>query len=69
MGGLRDATTDLQALEAELSSTQIEQAKSKALDLEGTVSRPAAAHGCTGWPGEFNDIPTPPPPDLQRFCR
>jgi hypothetical protein len=68
-GGLRDATTDLQALEAELSSTQIEQAKSKARDLEGTVSRPAAAHGCTGWPGEFNDIPTPPPPDLQRFCR
>jgi hypothetical protein len=34
MGGLRDATTDLQALEAELSSTQIEQAKSKAATLK-----------------------------------
>jgi len=68
-GGLRDAVTDLQALEAELSSAQVEQAKSKARELEGTMSRSAVAHGCTGWPGEFNAIPSPPPPDLQRFCR
>jgi hypothetical protein len=68
-GGLRDAMTDLQSLEAELSSTQVEQAKSKAREREGTMSRSAAAHGCTGWPGEFGVIPSPPPPDLQRFCR
>lgn len=68
-GGLQDAMADLQALEAELSSTQIEQAKSKARELEGTMSRSAAAHGCTGWRGEFDVIPTSPPPDLQRFCR
>ena len=68
-GGLRDAMTDLQALEAELSSTQVEQAKTKARELEGTASRSAAAHGCTGWPGEFDVIPSPPPPDVQRFCR
>jgi TPR repeat protein len=67
--GLRDAMTDLQALEAELSSTQVDQAKSKAREREGTMSRSAASHGCTGWPGEFDAIPTPPPPDLQRFCR
>lgn len=68
-GGLRDAMTDLQALEAQLSSTQVEQAKSKARELEGTMSRSAVAHGCTGWAGELNVIPSPPPPDLQRFCR
>jgi hypothetical protein len=68
-GGLRDAMTDLQALEAELSGTQVGRAKSKARELEGTMSRSAVAHGCTGWPGEFDVIPTPPPPDLQRFCR
>lgn len=68
-GGIRDAMTDLQTLEAELSSTQVEQAKSKAREREGTMSRSAAAHSCTGWPGEFDVIPSPPPPDLQRFCR
>jgi hypothetical protein len=68
-GGLRVSMTDLQALEAELSGTQVEQAKGKARELEGTMSRSAVAHGCTGWPGEFDAIPSPPPPDLQRFCR
>jgi hypothetical protein len=68
-GGLRASGTDLQALEAELSSAQVEQAKNKARDLERTTTRSAVAHGCTGWPGEFDVIPTPPPPDLQRFCR
>ncbi len=68
-GGLSDSMTDLQALEAELSSTQLEQAKTKARDREGSMSRQAVARGCTGWPGEFDKIPTPPPPDLQRFCR
>ncbi len=67
--GLHDSQTDLQALEAELSSAQIEKAKTKARDLEGTMTRTTVAHGCTGWAGEFDAIPTPPPPDLQRFCR
>jgi hypothetical protein len=68
-GGLRAATPDLQALEAELSSTQVESAKSKARKLEGSMTRSAVAHGCTGWHGELDIVPTPPPPDLQRFCR
>jgi TPR repeat protein len=67
--GLRTLTTDLQALEAELGSTQVEQAKTKARELETGTSRKVTAHGCTGWRGEFDDIPTAPPPDLQRFCR
>jgi len=60
---------DLQELEAALGSNQVEQAKSKAREMESTVTRTVAAHGCTGWPGEFDAVPTPPPPDLQRFCR
>jgi len=67
--GLQASGADLQALESELSSSQIEQAKTKARSLEDTMTRSAVAHGCTGWPGEFDVIPTPPPPALQRFCR
>ena len=60
---------DLQSLESELSTSQVEQAKTKARDLETRVTRSVVAHGCTGWRGEFDDVPSPPPPDLQRFCR
>lgn len=67
--GNRRIATDLQALEAGLGSSQVEQAKTKARELEGSVTRSVSAHGCTGWPGEFDAIPAPPPPDLQRFCR
>jgi uncharacterized protein len=67
--GQRSISPDLQALEAELSSTQIEQAKTKARQLEGSTDRSVMAHGCTGWRGEFDDVATPPPPDFQRFCR
>jgi TPR repeat protein len=68
-GGLRATRADVQALEAELSSTQLEDAKSRARAIEGGTARSAVAHGCTGWQGEFDVVPTPPPPDLQRFCR
>jgi hypothetical protein len=67
--GLQVNSTDLQALEANLSGNEIERAKTKARHLEGTTSRSVVGHRCTGWRGEFDDIPTPPPPDIQRFCR
>lgn len=67
--GLHDSLTDLQTLEAQLTPAQIEQAKRRARDMEATMTRAVMAHGCTGWPGEFDAIPAPPPPDLQRFCR
>lgn len=67
--GQRSIATNLQALEAELSSTQLELAKTKAREFETSTNRSAMAHGCTGWRGEFDDIATPPPPDIQRFCR
>jgi TPR repeat protein len=67
--GNRRVAGDLQALEADLGTNQVEQGKTKAREMEGSVTRSVSAHGCTGWPGEFDAIPTAPPPDLQRFCR
>ena len=67
--GNRRVASDLQALEAELGSNRVEAAKTKAREIESSVTRSVNAHGCTGWPGEFDEIPAPPPPDLQKFCR
>ncbi len=67
--GNRRVAGDLQALEADLGTNQVEQAKTKARDMEGSVSRSVVARGCTGWAGEFDAVPATPPPDLQRFCR
>lgn len=64
--GNQSVSTDLQSLEAELSGTQVEQAKTKARSIG---IRSALADGCSGWRGEFQAIPTPPPPELQRYCR
>jgi TPR repeat protein len=47
---------------------QISQAKAQARDLEQVVIRAVTARGCSGWDGEFDEYPTPPPPKLQRFC-
>lgn len=59
----------LAELQAVLSNEQIDDAKSKARDLEQTANRVVVSRGCTGWQGEFNAIPTPPPPEIQSFCR
>ena len=47
---------------------QISSARTKARDLEQFVVRAVSSRGCAGWEGEFAEIPTPPPPMLQRFC-
>jgi TPR repeat protein len=47
---------------------QIAEAKAKARDLEQTVIRAVNARGCTGWDGEFDENPAPPPPKLQPYC-
>ncbi len=67
--GNTSTTSDLQLLEPQLGSTQVELAKTKARQLESSVTRAVVAQGCTGWPGEFDRVPTAPPPDLQHFCR
>jgi TPR repeat protein len=47
---------------------KITEAKAMARDLEHVVIRAVNSRGCSGWEGEFDEIPTPPPPELQRFC-
>ena len=51
-----------------LTTDQIAQAQAKARDLEQVVIRAVTARGCSGWDGEFDEFPAPPPPQLQRFC-
>jgi TPR repeat protein len=59
----------LAALEGDLGSNRVEEAKSKVRELEQTAGRSVVSRGCTGWSGEFELIPRPPRPDIQRFCR
>ena len=67
--GLRNSADDMKQIEAEITNAQIEQARSRMRELQATTSRSVVSRGCTGWQGEFNSIPTTPPPDLQAFCR
>jgi TPR repeat protein len=57
---------DLQTLEANLFTKEVEQAKTAARHVG---ARSTLAHGCTGWSGEFQPVPAPPPPETQRYCR
>jgi TPR repeat protein len=68
--GYSAANADLSELDRGglLTIDQISQAKSQARDLEQVVIRAINARGCSGWQGEFDELPTPPPPQLQRFC-
>jgi len=67
--GNQSLDSELQQLETDLTSAQIEQAKTEVRKLQATVLREVAARGCTNWPGEFDELPAPPPPKLQPFCR
>jgi TPR repeat protein len=64
------AGADLNEIESggNLTTDQVSQAKAKARDMEQVVIRAVTARGCSGWDGEFDEFPTPPPPKLQRFC-
>jgi TPR repeat protein len=64
------ASTDLAELEGGgyLTLAQISEAKAKVRDLEQNVIREVNSRGCSGWEGEFDEYPTPPPPILQPFC-
>ena len=68
--GYSAASADLGELDHSgfITMDQITDAKAKARDLEQVVIRAVTARGCSGWDGEFDEFPTPPPPKLQRFC-
>ena len=67
--GNQAVASELLELESALGTQKVEQARTKARDMQQIVSRAVVAHGCSGWPGEFNTIPVPPPPDIQVFCQ
>jgi TPR repeat protein len=67
--GVKSAEAPLRELEGDLGSNGTEAAKTRARDMENSVLRSVNAHGCDDWQGEFDEIPTVPPPNLQRFCR
>lgn len=67
--GYEAAGADLNQARSHLLAGEIERAGTKARDMEQVVIRAVSARGCSGWDGEFAEFPTPPPPNLQRFCR
>ena len=66
--GNQTVATELAALEANLGSKRVDEAKTKAQDLEQMVMRAVVSRGCE-YVGALDPVPTPPPPDVQRFCR
>jgi uncharacterized protein len=68
--GYAAAAPDLTELDNSgyITMNQVMEAKAKAHEMEQFVIRAVTAKGCSGWQGEFDEFPTPPPPKLQRFC-
>jgi len=66
--GVPEAQAPLQLLEGDLGSTGTERAKTETRELEPKVLRSNNARGCTGWSGELDKIPSPPPL-LDATCR
>lgn len=64
------ASTDLSEIRSGgyLTLAQINEAQARAQELEQVVIRAVNSHGCTGWDGEFDEMPTPPPPSLHPYC-
>jgi len=67
--GMAPAGEHLRELEAQLGTTNTEKAKVEARSRKNRVSRSILANGCSGWSGELDQIPSPPPPDVHQFCR
>lgn len=64
------ASTDLAEIRSSGSLTlaQINEAQVRAQELEQVVIRAVNSRGCSGWDGEFDEMPTPPPPTLHPYC-
>ena len=67
--GNKSLDDDLRRLEADLGATQMEAAKSESRRLIEQASRAVTAHGCTGWSGEMDALPSTPPPKILPMCR
>jgi hypothetical protein len=62
------AATPMSDLESFMGTSATESAKTRARELENTVTRAAHASSCQGWVGELDEVPTVPPPELRKFC-
>jgi uncharacterized protein len=64
------AGTDLSQIRSSghLTLAQLNEAENRAHELEQVVTRAANSRGCAGWDGEFDELPTPPPPTLHPYC-
>jgi TPR repeat protein len=67
--GVSEAVIPVSELESEFGSKQTEAAKDLARELRDRTLRAKHANGCTGWDGELDRIPTPPPLETQHYCR
>lgn len=63
------AEPKLAEYESSLGSTKVEALKSRVRELQRTATRSVNARGCTGWEGEFDELPAVPPLETQKFCR
>jgi uncharacterized protein len=66
--GVSEAATQASLLESDLGTTETDKAKAEAREMQTKYRRQAVASGCTGWSGELDAIPTPPPIYLQQYC-
>jgi TPR repeat protein len=66
--GVSEAALDMSQLESLFGSVETEKAKSEARDLQARVRRSANAKQCTGWTGELDSLPTPPPLSIRCYC-
>jgi TPR repeat protein len=62
------AATPLSELQGALGPDGTEAAKTRAREMESTVTRSANPSGCQGWSGELDEVPTVPPPEIRKFC-
>lgn len=67
--GIADGNNGAQSLEPGFSTKELEQLRAEVRDLRDKTNRAVIAHGCTGWDGEFDLIPSPPPLAIQKYCR
>lgn len=66
--GVSESESDLNAIEGALGTNETEKAKLEARELKARVRRVELAKGCTGWLGELDPVPSPPPLDIQQYC-
>jgi TPR repeat protein len=69
LNGLESARNAAGEVERQLTPEQADQVNDRVRAEQDRYLRGVNDRGCSGWDGEFDHLPKPPPPDLQRYCR